>query len=73
MKGFRTLAFNFSLLVIGLIDKLDVPVPAKVIEAAHEVLMAFGIHSVDGSTLIGIGVAGIFLRVGTTTPAMVKR
>ena len=72
LKGYRTLIFNFVLLVIGLIQKTGVPVPENLVIITHELLHAVGIQNVDGSTLIGIGMAGIMLRIGTTSPVMTR-
>jgi hypothetical protein len=68
LRGYRTLMFNFTLVTIGIIQKLQLDIPDNVVIVAHELLHAVGIQNVDGSTLISIGVAGILLRTGTSTP-----
>ena len=70
LKGYRTLIFHFTLLIIGIVQKLELPIPNNVVLVTHELLHAVGIQNVDGSTLIGVGMAGIMLRIGTDTPVM---
>ena len=67
LRGWRTVIFNVTLVVLGIITKLQLDIPANVIIVTHELLHAVGIQSVDGSTLISIGMAGILLRAGTGT------
>ena len=67
-RGYRTVIFNFILIIIGIIQKLQLDIPENVVIVAHELLHAVGIQNVDGSTLISVGMAGLLLRAGTRTP-----
>lgn len=68
LRGYRTVIFNITLVILGIITKLQLDIPDNVVIVTHELLHAVGIQSVDGSTLISIGMAGILLRAGTSTP-----
>lgn len=72
LKGYRTLIFNAALVFIGILEKLEVELPHNAMLVIHELLSAVGVQAVDGSTLITIGMAGLMLRWGTTTPIMSK-
>lgn len=67
-RGYRTVIFNVILVTLGIITKLQLDIPPNVVIVTHELLHAVGIQSVDGSTLISIGMAGLILRIGTSTP-----
>ena len=68
MKGYKTMIFNICLVLVGLFQKIDVTLPENVSIVIYELLRAFGVYDVDGSTLIGIGIAGLFLRSRTDGP-----
>jgi len=68
LRGWKTLLFNLFLVTVGILEKLGIELPHNVMPVIHELLHAVGIQVVDGSTLISIGMAGLLLRAGTSTP-----